>query len=396
MKRNKAILSIFLILIIILVAGASIYISSKVSQERPIAPTAPESLPKAAEKSECKAREACLDAVPHPCKLPEPAEGWCPGASECVTCGTSGCVSGLTCDPVDGLCKKTDSTSPTVCWSGSTACTVSAISLCVASGVKTCNPDCSILCGTAATTISTCTDSCGVATTKSCPAIAACGVDGGWGEVGACSATACGTTGTKTRTCNNPAPSNGGAECTRADGSLTTPSVRTEVTACSAAVCGVDGGWGEVGACSATACGTTGTKTRTCNNPAPSNGGAECTRADGSLTTPSVRTEVTACSAAACGCTPSGVISCDPGCPTTCGLGSSTISTCTDSCEGSATKLCPATAACAGATAAPTVAPTAVAAEPTVLPETGILDFPGVAAFGGGLLLAIIGILLAL
>ena len=333
MKRNKAILSIFLILIIILVAGASIYISSKVSQERPIAPTAPESLPKAAEKSECKAREACLDAVPHPCKLPEPAEGWCPGASECVTCGTSGCVSGLTCDPVDGLCKKTDSTSPTVCWSGSTACTVSAISLCVASGVKTCNPDCSILCGTAATTISTCTDSCGVATTKSCPAIAACGIDGGWGEVGACSATACGTTGTKTRTCNNPAPSNGGAECTRADGSLTTPSVRTEVTACSAA---------------------------------------------------------------ACGCTPSGVISCDPGCPTTCGLGSSTISTCTDSCEGSATKLCPATAACAGATAAPTVAPTAVAAEPTVLPETGILDFPGVAAFGGGLLLAIIGILLAL
>lgn len=34
--------------------------------------------------------------------------------------------------------------------------------------------------------------------------------------------------------------------------------------------------------------------------------------------------------------------------------------------------------------------------QPTTLPETGILDFPGVAAFGGGLLLAIIGILLAL
>lgn len=33
---------------------------------------------------------------------------------------------------------------------------------------------------------------------------------------------------------------------------------------------------------------------------------------------------------------------------------------------------------------------------PTTLPETGILDFPGVAAFGGGLLLAIIGILFAL
>lgn len=34
--------------------------------------------------------------------------------------------------------------------------------------------------------------------------------------------------------------------------------------------------------------------------------------------------------------------------------------------------------------------------QPTALPEAGILDFPGVAAFGGGLLLAIVGILLAL
>lgn len=39
---------------------------------------------------------------------------------------------------------------------------------------------------------------------------------------------------------------------------------------------------------------------------------------------------------------------------------------------------------------------TAKKTQPTVLPETGILDFPGVAAFGGGLLLAIVGILLAL
>lgn len=34
--------------------------------------------------------------------------------------------------------------------------------------------------------------------------------------------------------------------------------------------------------------------------------------------------------------------------------------------------------------------------ETATLPETGILDFPGVAAFGGGLLIAIVGILLAL
>jgi len=45
----------------------------------------------------------------------------------------------------------------------------------------------------------------------------------------------------------------------------------------------------------------------------------------------------------------------------------------------------------------PTTKPIAqVTARPTVLPETGILDMPGLAAFGGGLLLAIVGILLAL
>lgn len=39
-------------------------------------------------------------------------------------------------------------------------------------------------------------------------------VNGGWTDWGFCSATACGTTGTKTRTCTNPAPANGGADCT--------------------------------------------------------------------------------------------------------------------------------------------------------------------------------------
>jgi hypothetical protein len=39
---------------------------------------------------------------------------------------------------------------------------------------------------------------------------------------------------------------------------------------------------------------------------------------------------------------------------------------------------------------------TRTAAQPTVLKEAGILDFPGAAVFGSGLLLTIIGILLAL
>jgi hypothetical protein len=48
------------------------------------------------------------------------------------------------------------------------------------------------------------------------------------------------------------------------------------------------------------------------------------------------------------------------------------------------------------ATEAPTRRATVARAEPTELVEAGILDFPGIATFGGGLLLAVIGILLAL
>lgn len=48
------------------------------------------------------------------------------------------------------------------------------------------------------------------------------------------------------------------------------------------------------------------------------------------------------------------------------------------------------------ATAEPTRRVATARPEPTELVEAGILDFPGVAAFGGGLLLAVVGILLAL
>lgn len=48
------------------------------------------------------------------------------------------------------------------------------------------------------------------------------------------------------------------------------------------------------------------------------------------------------------------------------------------------------------ATAVPTRRATVARVQPTELVEAGILDFPGVATFGGGLLLAVIGILLAL
>lgn len=66
----------------------------------------------------------------------------------------------------------------------------------------------------------------------------------------------------------------------------------------------VNGGWSDFGPCSATACGTTGTHTRTCNSPPPDNGGAECAKADHSLTTPVNRVESQSCTNAACAAIP--------------------------------------------------------------------------------------------
>lgn len=124
--------------------------------------------------------------------------------------------------------------------------------------------------------------------------------------------------------------------------------------------------------------------------------------------------------ASATDCVPSGVITCDPDCPTACGKAASTITTCTDSCGTKVSKECPATEDCTTEvevtrevtrtvtvvvtrtvtpSATLTIAPTrtaSIAATPTVLPEAGIFDLPGVIAFGGGLLLAVVGILLAL
>lgn len=92
-------------------------------------------------------------------------------------------------------------------------------------------------------------------------------VDGGWSAWSACSAD-CGG-GTQTRTCTNPAPANGGADCEGPD-----------TQACNTQPCevAIDGGWSAWSACSAP-CGG-GTQTRTCTNPAPANGGADCVGSD--------------------------------------------------------------------------------------------------------------------
>ncbi|CAD5115029.1 DgyrCDS4050 [Dimorphilus gyrociliatus] len=104
--------------------------------------------------------------------------------------------------------------------------------------------------------------------------ITQCPVNGGWsawGSWGGCSKT-CGL-GSKsaTRSCNNPSPAHGGSSCS---GSA------SKNTDCTVVSCPVNGGWsvwGSWGACSKSCKGGIQNRTRTCNNPTPAHGGAECT-----------------------------------------------------------------------------------------------------------------------
>eukprot|EP00808_Paulinella_micropora_P014698 g71076.t1 len=88
-------------------------------------------------------------------------------------------------------------------------------------------------------------------------------VDGGWTAFGSCSSS-CGE-GTQSRTCTNPAPSGGGADCVGAT------SQTCNLGACPA---NTDGGWGNWGTCSVS-CGG-GSQTRKCDSPAPSGSGLPC------------------------------------------------------------------------------------------------------------------------
>lgn len=101
----------------------------------------------------------------------------------------------------------------------------------------------------------------------------ACPQDGGWSAVqwGPCSASCGDGTQTGTRVCNNPYPNYGGAPCTG-------PTTVTQ--ACNMGGCPQDGGWSDWSQwsqCSADCGGGTQSSTRTCTNPAPQNGGAQCT-----------------------------------------------------------------------------------------------------------------------
>lgn len=100
-----------------------------------------------------------------------------------------------------------------------------------------------------------------------------CKVDGGWSDYedwSTCTKTCGGGTQTRSRTCNNPSPANGGSNCA---GSA------SESQNCNTHFCPVDGVWSDFSdwsECSSECCGGTQSRSRSCSNPAPANGGAEC------------------------------------------------------------------------------------------------------------------------
>ncbi|XP_052061953.1 hemicentin-1-like [Mytilus californianus] len=101
----------------------------------------------------------------------------------------------------------------------------------------------------------------------------ACAVNGNWGSWtldGPCSVTCGAGVQTKTRVCNDPAPSQNGKPC---DGE------ETSSEECNKEACAVNGNWGSwgiYGSCSVTCGAGVQMKTRACNDPAPSQNGKPC------------------------------------------------------------------------------------------------------------------------
>ena len=118
-----------------------------------------------------------------------------------------------------------------------------------------------------------------------------CSTDGGWSDFGewtACSATCGGGNQTRNRSCSNPAPAFGGADCV-GDAEKHQECNKKECEEANLAVervnlvaeenQEVDGGWSHFGnwsECSATCGGGNQTRNRSCSNPAPAFGGADC------------------------------------------------------------------------------------------------------------------------
>lgn len=338
MKNQKILLTIGLICFIVILAVATFFVSSRVSSQKSVAPTAPTSQPKAAE----------VDATT------------VAAVSECGTCNsTLSCANGLTCDDVDGKCKKNDGSS--VCWSAfSTACRLDAVAPCVPTDVITCNPDCPTECGLGASVITSCKDSCGAAKTKSCLPTLACGLpnltivkeayknestntDGVYDLKTKIDKVAKNDIFVYTLSIENIGSASANAVLTDA---LTgeNQDLLTFVDA--------DEGCAYVASNDTVTCSgitlAVGAKTQRAFRVRVGSGAVNgdmiknIGKVKYGLITKEAKKDLTIDTP----CVPTDVITCTPDCPTVCGKAASTITTCKDSCGAAKTKSCPATEAC--------------------------------------------------
>jgi len=98
-------------------------------------------------------------------------------------------------------------------WSPCTSVSVKITAPCASNLGSSCQSQSNVCGQTNAGTIQ-CDGTCSVSQTP--PPNSNCPVNGGWSNWSSCSVTACGSTGTETRACNNPSPANGGAACSGA------------------------------------------------------------------------------------------------------------------------------------------------------------------------------------
>jgi flagellar basal body-associated protein FliL len=351
--KNKKVLTIILVFLVILLGGASVYVATQLNARKSVAPTAPESKPKA----------------------DEPVQLTYVGSAECA-------VTGVATDTA-----------------------------CVATEVITCTPDCPTACGAEATTITTCTDSCGVAATKACPATAACTTTVLEGSKTAYKNATTNSAGSYTLTSEMATVSKSQIYVYTITLHNTSETITNSVVLKDSLVDMPVTYMDTVAGCTF----STTNNELTCNtsiNPDQTKKFSFRVKASDGIANGTVITNTAKVTYpdGSLDLTKELVVSTVVGCNHTCTTDAecSTGLTCdatTSMCRKAACAIetdcvCTvATAPTATATVRLTASPTRVAtaaATPTILPETGIFDLPGIAAFGGGLLLAVVGILLAL
>ena len=422
MKNNKkTILAIIFIFVVLILAGAAYYISNQLISRQAVAPTAPESKPAAAGcTTACPRSDGVLVNCEPPYSSNGTTESLCNSTGRIEPCGGQNY-----CCPVAGGQWTTDMTKCTTTlpeeWVGNTACTATGSATavaCVASGIINCSPDCPTACGTAASTITTCTDSCGKATTKSCAATANCKQVNLKTQKQAYKNEVSNTPGKYSLTTQIDTVSksqiyvyaiilNNISDVLASDVVVTDSLKNLPITFMDADP-----------ECSYSATDVKVT-CKTTINPGITKSVSFRVKASNDIVngevisnTISVSNQGVVLADLVNDLAVSSVVGCNHTCTASeeC-IAGLTCDTTTNKCRKAACLtndncICPTATPTRITTQQPTVtrdittiAPTkdvTVAATPTILPETGILDLPGVAAFGGGLILAVVGILLAL